>query len=99
MTIINKKYLSKINEFPSGCAFRGQADSSWELHSGATRRLIKHYHGNIMQAPNFSQIYANYHSDILIKSARTNGFDIDDGYQISDLQLLAKLQHLGLTQY
>lgn len=93
MTIIDEKYLSKINEFPNGCAFRGQADSSWELHSGATRRLIKHYHRNITQTPNFSQIYANYHSDILIKSAQTNGFDIEDGYQISDLQLLAKLQH------
>ena len=93
MTFIDEKYLSKINEFPSGCAFRGQADSSWELHSGATRRLIKHYHENIIQASDFSRIYANYHSNILIKPARTSGFDIDDGYQISDLQLLAKLQH------
>ena len=93
MTVIDEKYLNKITQFSSGSAFRGQADSRWELHSGATRRLIKHYHGNITQASNFSQIYANYHSDILIKPARTNGFDIDDGYQISDLQLLAKLQH------
>lgn len=93
MTLINEKYLSKIKEFPSGCAFRGQAVSNWKLHSGATRRLIKHYHGNIIQASDFSRIYANYHSNILIKPARTNGFDIDDGYQISDLQLLAKLQH------
>ena len=93
MTIIDEKYLSKINEFPSGCAFRGQADSNWKLHSGATRRLIKHYHGNITQASNFPRIYANYHSDVLIEPARTNGFDIDNGYRISDLQLLAKLQH------
>ena len=95
MTLIDEKYLSKINEFPSGCAFRGQADSKWKLHSGAARRLIKHYHENITQAPNFSEIYANYHSNVLIKPARTNGFDIDDGYRISDLQLLAKLQHFG----
>ena len=93
MTLIDEKYLSKIKEFPSGCAFRGQAVSNWKLHSGATRRLIKHYHGNITQASDFSRIYANYHSNILIKPARTHGFDIDDGYQISDLQLLAKLQH------
>ena len=93
MTIIDEKYLSKINEFPSGCAFRGQADSNWKLRSGATRRLIKHYHQDITLASNFSQIYANYHSDVLIRPARTNGFDIDDGYRISDLQLLAKLQH------
>lgn len=92
MTLIDEKYLCKINEFPNGCAFRGQADSSWKLHSGATRRLIKH-HRDIIAAPNFSQIYASYHSDVLIKPARTNGFDIDDGYQVSDLQLLAKLQH------
>ena len=93
MTIIDEKFLSKINELPSGSAFRGQSNSNWNLHSGATRRLIKHYHENIIQAPDFSRIYANYHSDVLIKPSRTNGFDIDDGYQISDLQLLAKLQH------
>lgn len=93
MTIIDEKYLSKISEFPSGSAFRGQANSNWRLHSGATRRLIKHYHENITQAPNFPQIYANYHNSVLVKPAQTNGFDIDDGYQISDLQLLAKLQH------
>ncbi len=95
MTLIDEKYLSKINEFPSGSAFRGQVDGNWKLRSGATRRLIKHYHENITQAPNFSEIYANYHSNVLIKPARTNGFDIDDGYRISDLQLLAKLQHFG----
>ncbi len=93
MTVIDEKFLSKINEFPSGSAFRGQADTNWQLHSGATRRLIKNYHENIIQAPDFSRIYANYHSDVLIKPAQTNGFDIDDGYQISDLRLLAKLQH------
>lgn len=92
MTIIDEKYLSKINEFPSGSAFRGQADSNWKLYSGATRRLIKH-HEKIMEDRNFSQIYANYHRDVLVRPARTNGFDIDDGYRISDLQLLAKLQH------
>ena len=93
MTLIDEKYLSKISEFPNGCAFRGQANTKWKLYSGATRRLIKHYHGNITRASNFSQIYVNYHSNVLIEPARTNGFDIDDGYRISDLQLLAKLQH------
>ena len=93
MTVIDEKYLSEISRFPSGCAFRGQADASWQLHSGATRRLIKHYPENVTQNPSFSQIYVNYHSAALISPARTNGFDIDDGHQISDLQLLAKLQH------
>ena len=103
MTIIDEKYLSEISKFTSGYAFRGQANSNWQLHSGATRRLIKHYHENIIQAPDFPRIYANYHSDVLIKPAQTNGFDIDDSYQISDLQLLAKLQHfeaaMGLLDF
>ena len=93
MTVIDEKYLSEVSNFPNGCAFRGQADSNWKLHSGATRRLISHCGENITHDSNFLQIYASYHSDVLIKPARTNGFDIDDGYQISDLQLLAKLQH------
>ena len=93
MTVIDEKYLSKINEFPSGSAFRGQAKSRWLLHSGATRRLIKYYPENVTQNSSFSQIYVNYHRAVLINPACTNGFDIDDGHQISDLQLLAKLQH------
>lgn len=93
MTVIDEKYLSEISKFPSGCAFRGQAKGEWLLHSGATRRLIKYYSENITRDPSFSQIYVNYHSAVLINPARTNGFDIDDGHQISDLQLLAKLQH------
>ena len=93
MTVIDEKYLSKLSEFPSGCAFRGQAKSEWLLHSGATRRLIKYYSENVTRDPSFSQIYVNYHKTVLINPARANGFDIDDGHQISDLQLLAKLQH------
>ena len=93
MTVIDEKYLNKLSKFPSGCAFRGQVKSKWLLHSGATRRLIKYYSEDVTQNPSFSQIYVNYHSAVLINPAHTNGFDIDDGHQVSDLQLLAKLQH------
>ena len=37
----------------------------------------------------------NYHRNVLLEPARTNGFGIDDGHEIFDLQLLAKLQHFG----
>ena len=37
----------------------------------------------------------DYHRSLLIEPARTKGFGIDDGNRISDLQLLAKLQHFG----
>ena len=96
MTITIEKYLSKINTLRGKCAFRGQADSKWKLHSAATRRLIKHSgHENIIQGTLFSETYISYHRDVLIEPARTNGFGIDDGHEISDLQLLAKLQHFG----
>ncbi len=96
MAITIEKYLNDINTFRGRCAFRGQADSKWKLHSAATRRLIKHSGGeNITQGAIFSDTYISYHRDVLIEPARTNGFGIDDGHEISDLQLLAKLQHFG----
>ena len=97
MTVIYEKYLSRVNALPDRCAFRGQANSAWELHSSATRRLIKHYNNdeNITESVHFSRIYMIYHRVALLEPARTNGFGIDDGHRISDLQLLAKLQHFG----
>ena len=96
MTIVVEKYLSEINTLRGKCAFRGQANSKWKLHSAAIRRLIKHSgRENITQGTHFSETYISYHRDVLIEPARTNGFGIDDGHEISDLQLLAKLQHFG----
>ena len=96
MTIIDEKYLNKISKFSGRRAFRGQANGEWKLHSAATRRLIKQLDDeNITKKTGFAQIYTSYHRDVLIEQARTNGFGIDDGYRISDLQLLAKLQHFG----
>ena len=52
--------------------------------------------GNEIQAePRFPHMYISYHRDTLIEPARTQGFGIEDGRSISDLQLLAKLQHFG----
>ena len=97
MTIIFEKYLSKVRELPENCAFRGQKNNAWKLHSAATRRLVKHYHCDegITTLAHFSQIYMIYHRVALLEPARTNGFGVDDGQRISDLQLLAKLQHFG----
>ena len=96
MTITIEKYLSKVSKFPGKCAFRGQANSEWKLYSAAIRRLINQS-GNeiIINKVDFSKIYMGYHRNVLVEPARTNGFGIDDGHEISDLQLLAKLQHFG----
>ena len=45
--------------------------------------------------PEFSQLYVKYHREILVEPARTRGFGNELGHRLSDLQLLAKLQHFG----
>ena len=93
-----EKYFTKIREVtskPGNYAYRGQRDSRWPLHSAATRQLVKDYGEEVLNSPNFLKIYLDYHSQTLIEPARTRRFDIEDGHKISDLQLLAKLQHFG----
>ena len=95
MTRIEEKFLGKVNRFHTAFAFRGQEDASWELHSSAVRRLIRDTNRFPLNTPRFRRIYETYHRDELIEPARTAGFDIEEGRTISDLQLLAKLQHYG----
>jgi len=101
MDIIAKVFRGKIPSSRQGTyAFRGQANAEWELHSSATRRLRRT--GRIQtngskQTSNGQlwNIYREYHKEDLIFPARTAGFDIEEGREISDLQLLTKLQHFG----
>ena len=95
MTRIEEKFLGRLNRFHAAFAFRGQEDASWELHSSAVRRLIKDTNRFALNTTRFRRIYETYHRDELIEPARTAGFDIEEGRTISDLQLLAKLQHYG----
>ena len=97
MTLITQRYLNRFSEVPGKCAFRGQADSSWKLHSAATRRLLKYFDNDedITKSAHFPLVYLAYHRAVLIDPARTNVFGIDDAHTKSDLQLLARLQHLG----
>ena len=93
-----ERYLDKIREAtlkPGVYAYRGQADSSWSLRSGATRRMIGEAGDEIQSELRFPQMYVSYHLDTLLEPARTQGFGIEEVRSISDLQLLAKLQHFG----
>ena len=94
------RFLADVRKFQRKLAFRGQADNTWKLHSSATRRLIKKYEEDdvddvLEDDSRFSKVYANYHFSELIQPARMNRHGVEDGNQISDLELLAKLQHLG----
>ncbi len=84
-------YLNEIldnTSSPGSYAFRGQADSGWDLESSAVRRLKR----------SDRQVSAkdciDYHRDI-IGRARRDGFGVEHGKEATPLQLLAKLQHFG----
>ena len=92
-------YLRKISDTTKKLgvgtyAFRGQSNAHWPLHSAATRRLRKHRGEGVQSSPEFPSLYLDYHSSTLIAPARTQGLGIESGRELSDLQLLAKLQHL-----
>ena len=86
-----EKYLGEIWELtsiPGMYAFRGQENSDWELVSSAVRRLN---HGG--SQPRLKN-YIDYHRNLL-ERARRDGFGEERGKDVTDLQLLAKLQHFG----
>ena len=98
MVSVLEKYLQQIRDATNGSgvyAFRGQSCADWPLHSAATRRLVKSMGLNSLNGPSFPEVYIHYHRETLIGPARTHGFGIESGREISDLQLLAKLQHFG----
>ena len=102
MTAIETKYLAKIAEATpraARLAFRGLKDSTWNVLSGATLRLLKELRSenpnNYERSPAFGRMYLSYHRAVLVEAARSYGFDVSGGQSESDLQLLGKLQHFG----
>ena len=98
MATILDGYLAQMHAMtePSGIyAYRGQHNAEWALQSGATRRLAREYEGSIVSDPEFPELYVNYHRDTLLEPARSRGYGVESGRMLSDLELLAKLQHLG----
>ena len=98
MSTVIEKYLVKILNAADGAgvyAYRGQNDAEWRLHSAATRRLIEEYGDGVVFDPEFSEKYLDYHTFNLINPARTRGYGIENGRNLTDLELLAKLQHFG----
>ena len=65
--------------------YRGLADEKWKVEASLYRRIPK----NIK--PKNPQLYVG---DVL-KAAKLKAFDRSDGKQLFDLELLAKLQHIG----
>jgi FRG domain len=81
--------------------WRGQADAAWPLHSGAYRRLSqqpelwlgrKHRWLDLTSDPEAA--VRSYEAQ-LIDHARLDGHGHLDGRRLSDLEVLARLQHHG----
>ncbi len=101
MSSVIDNYLEAIRQAtsaPGGIyAYRGQANSEWKLRSSATRRLLEEESDEDaktkrLKDQDFIKEYLDYHRE-LIDRARTGGFGIEEGREVTDLQLLAKLQH------
>ena len=88
------RYLQELEELigseasEGNYAYRGQANADWKMvESGAFRRLGK---------PNLpKEDFISYHEKKLLEPARMDGHGVEDGRKLSDLELLAKLQHYG----
>ena len=90
------RFLAELSQFRSGFAYRGQKNEKWELESSALRRLrqldVAPY---VLDSSRSQKKLLAYHRDELLDPARTAGFGIEDGRELTDLELLAKLQHFG----
>ena len=87
ITSVNEylEQVSKIREqWPNSVlVFRGQEDAEWHLESSAQRRLKK-----------LNSSFIEYHRDLLEK-CKLKKYDKREGKKLSDLELLADLQHYG----
>ena len=90
-----RNWLNQTVGRGGGYAFRGQEDAKWPLACGATRRLRSACVGSSYQDESFRERFLQYHRETLIRPARSYGFGLEGGRELGDLEILAKLQHLG----
>ena len=87
---LREKLKGKVGPF----LYRGQEDSEWEFESGATQR-IRESKGIKAGQPIGLQMLIDYHKELL-ETVKVKGWGQDsDAQELSDLELLAKLQHHG----
>lgn len=103
-------FVNVIEFFAGGAKFpfqlerevywRGQADLEWCVDPGAVRRILKGL-ASLKNAPmddvmvaDLEKVIGQYEADLL-QEARANGYGHRGGRRLSDLELLASLQHFG----
>lgn len=68
--------------------WRGQSNSEWLLHSAAYRRVS-------VSEKVVTERTMKYYEEYLLDKATHKGFRLQDGANLSDFELLARLQHHG----
>ena len=95
-----EKYLAWVARECSGyCAFRGQENAEWSLKCGAAARLNGVDSDASCEGEQLNEKLVDYHKVALIKPARQLGFASENGKELGDLEILAKLQHLGAATF
>ena len=84
------KWVDRINPLSESekYLFRGLSDQKYQVEASAWRRLPSGHEANSLEP--FHEINKN-----LIKEARLQGHDYRNGRELSDLEILAELQHFG----
>ncbi|MDR7017821.1 FRG domain-containing protein [Acinetobacter sp. 3657] len=94
--IVSPKTLPEILDLVSRHAntrrnvylWRGQGDIEWPIHSSAYRRLL-------LDSKKVEEKDILYYEKYLLENATHQGYRFESGQELSDLELLAKLQHHG----
>jgi len=68
--------------------WRGQADISWPIHSSAYRRIAKNNE-------NVTEFSVASYEETLLEQATHKGYRYSNDKRLTDLELLARLQHHG----
>ena len=89
------KFIGKVTSWGGRYIFRGQGDNNWKLESGAVRRILQGRGGTDRESAALIKNIATYQRNVLINPAITQAFDLDGHGRVSELELLAKLQHFG----
>ena len=96
--------LQELTVSEGNYAYRGQENAEWkEVESGASRRieetnrLTKEINPQAKKTTpsKEKEDFISYHEKELLEPARMDGYGVEDGHELSDLELLAKLQHHG----
>ena len=92
---VHTELLAKLPERTRNYIFRGQEHAEWEIESGAVTRIKIQTGIQPAQQDRFNIMLKRYLEEILFEDTRKRGIDLEEGRRLTQLEILAKLQHFG----